>query len=71
MEQIYAQQNRNASTAFNQSLIEPNRTPNPKCPICGEELHCDEKVYVLGNGDEVLGCENCIKRYDAGDFLGG
>ena len=36
-----------------------------RCPVCGEDLAYDAKVYM--NWREVIGCEHCIETKDAGD----
>jgi len=41
---------------------------NYKCPVCGEELGCLEDVFVDGSG-EVVGCEHCLKKVEAGEVL--
>ena len=38
--------------------------PDPKCPICGAEC---ETLFVQGG--DVLGCEWCIEKEDAYDWL--
>lgn len=32
----------------------------PHCPVCG-----DECIIIYKQGNEVLGCENCITQDDA------
>lgn len=39
------------------------------CPVCGRELGWDEQIYTYQNGDEVLGCEYCMTKHRAGDWL--
>lgn len=38
------------------------------CPVCGEELNFDDKVYRTGNR-VVIGCERCIDCVEAEDAL--
>lgn len=37
------------------------------CPVCGEELGAEEKVYKAGG--EIIGCCHCIDVEDAGEAL--
>ena len=37
-----------------------------RCPVCGEELNHDDKVYRNYNG-QVFGCQFCIEEDDAED----
>ena len=37
------------------------------CPVCGEKLEWDEQVYVV-NGNEIIGCENCIETMSADEY---
>ena len=36
------------------------------CPVCGEELNFDDKVY-RNCGGEVIGCQHCVDVDDAED----
>lgn len=38
-----------------------------RCPVCGEELEYDDKVFSLGG--DVVGCVHCIETADAEDVL--
>lgn len=38
--------------------------PDPVCPVCGKEC---EDLYLAGG--DVIGCENCLERVDAADWL--
>ena len=38
------------------------------CPICGAKLYEADTVYC--EGPEVLGCENCLEKREAGEVLG-
>ena len=38
----------------------PDESRHPRCPICG-----DECTIIYKQGNEVLGCENCITQGDA------
>lgn len=38
----------------------PNESRRPRCPVCG-----DECAIIYKQGNEVLGCENCITEGDA------
>lgn len=38
----------------------PNEPRRPHCPVCGDECSI---IYKQGN--EILGCENCITQGDA------
>lgn len=40
-----------------------------KCPICGEELGMYDEVFIYKWGDEPAGCTQCLRRYDATDWL--
>lgn len=39
-----------------------------KCPCCGIELGYTEDLFIDKSGD-VVGCEYCIKRKEAGEIL--
>lgn len=32
------------------------------CPICCAELEGDTEVYITVDDDEIIGCENCLKK---------
>lgn len=38
------------------------------CPVCGEDLESDEKIYLSNVGD-VVGCAHCIETRDAEDVF--
>ena len=38
----------------------PDESRRPRCPVCG-----DECTIIYKQGNEVLGCENCITQDDA------
>lgn len=38
----------------------PDESRRPRCPVCG-----DECAIIYKQGNEVLGCENCITQGDA------
>lgn len=38
----------------------PDESRRPRCPVCGDECSI---IYKQGN--EILGCENCITQDDA------
>lgn len=46
--------------------LEPKEEPMYLCPVCGEELNYDDKVYRGGYGN-VVGCQHCIEENDAED----
>lgn len=37
------------------------------CPVCGEELGANERVFKAGG--EIIGCCHCIDVEDAGEAL--
>ena len=37
------------------------------CPICGEELHMDDELFV-SRGD-VIGCTHCTERVEWYDYV--
>ena len=39
-----------------------------RCPVCGEELAYDDKVFSTCGGD-VVGCCHCIETEEAEDVL--
>lgn len=39
-----------------------------RCPVCGEELNYDDKVYRTCNG-EIVGCCMCLDEDAAGDVM--
>lgn len=38
----------------------PAELRRPRCPVCG-----DECAIIYKQGNEILGCENCITQDDA------
>lgn len=38
----------------------PDEPHRPRCPVCG-----DECTIIYKQGNEALGCENCITQDDA------
>lgn len=38
----------------------PDEFSRPRCPVCG-----DECAIIYKQGNEILGCENCITQGDA------
>lgn len=42
------------------------RNSDPHCPVCGEECSW---LFLANSTDEILGCENCVVRTDAFDYL--
>jgi hypothetical protein len=46
--------------------LEPKEEPMYLCPVCGEELNFDDKVY-RNCGGTVIGCQHCIEEDDAED----
>lgn len=48
--------------------LEPKEEPMYRCPVCGEELNFDDKVYVNCAG-RVVGCCMCLEEESAGDWL--
>lgn len=41
----------------------PDEPDYPICPVCGEEC---ERIYK--NGNEILGCDNCIVEVNAWEW---
>ena len=58
------------------NLFEPQQPLDPPeypeelyfCPVCDRELDYSEEVYTTDG--EVIGCEYCVDRKDAGEVLG-
>ena len=48
--------------------LESKEEPMYRCPVCGEELNWDDKVYRNCSG-RVIGCVECIEIMDAEDVL--
>lgn len=48
--------------------LEPKELPMWHCPVCGEELNFDDKVY-RNCGGEIVGCCMCLEEKDAEDAL--
>ena len=46
--------------------LEPKEEPMYLCPVCGEELNFDDKVY-RNCGGTVIGCQHCVDVDDAED----
>lgn len=44
--------------------IDPPEPPMPRCPVCGEYF---EEIF-LGNWDEVLGCDHCVRTLSVWDW---
>ena len=40
------------------------------CPECGEPLSWRDEVFLLVESDTVLGCSQCLKRYNAQEWYG-
>lgn len=36
----------------------------PRCPVCGS----DESDYFYISGDEIVGCDVCIKKIEVWDY---
>jgi hypothetical protein len=49
-------------------LDPPEEVVRWRCPVCGEVLNYDDKVYVNCSGT-VVGCCCCLDEYAAGDVL--
>lgn len=45
------------------NLFPPDEPDYPICPVCGEEC---ERIYK--NGNEVVGCDNCIVEVNAWEW---
>lgn len=46
--------------------LEPKEEPMFRCPVCGDELNYDDKVYRNIHG-RICGCLFCISEDDAED----
>lgn len=46
--------------------LEPKEEPMYVCPVCGDPLNYDDKVY-RNIGGEIIGCKFCIEINDAED----
>lgn len=46
--------------------LEPKEDPMYVCPVCGDPLNYDDKVYRKFGG-EIVGCKFCIEINDAED----
>lgn len=49
-------------------LDPPEEQEMRRCPVCGEDLNFDDKVYVNCAGI-VVGCCCCLDEYSAGETL--
>ena len=55
---------------YNPEAIEP---PEPvwagECPKCGTPLNYDDEVIINDTSNEVIGCQFCTSRRNAGDVF--
>jgi len=55
--------------SYTEQLDPPEADFVGECPKCGTPLNWDDEVYIDDTNREVIGCQYCMSRRDAGDIF--